>query len=190
MSSVLNIASALNEHPPKPGMIDDWRAIGASDFDPARDVVEDAQFLLGNFVDTLLRIGKVHIQFGTAGFSETRTEWVTQIGFGDDLLEHNLFGALALQLMLVVGDAESLYFCTGCKGPYIRSKSRRRPRPDQNNYCPECGRGRALRDADRRRKDKMIEVCRLAGEGSSVAEIAAKHDTKPASIRRWLKKGK
>lgn len=98
---------------------------------------------------------------------------------------YNLFGAIAVQLMLVVARKE-VYLCSACRLPFM---PKRRPKDDQNRYCEKCGPERARYDADRRRKDKMIEARRLASEGFPLNEIAARVHTQVSTARKWIKSG-
>ena len=56
--------------------------------------------------------------------------------------------------------------------------------------CDDCGRPEALRQANRRRKQKMAEARRLHAEGVAAGEIAKRLDTKPATVRGWVKKAR
>ncbi|MCL5744443.1 MAG: hypothetical protein M1541_11050 [Acidobacteria bacterium] len=99
-----------------------------------------------------------------------------------------LFGALALQLLLAVTNADSLYFCSGCGLPYARSREKRRPREGQRNFCDECVSFKVpLQFADKDRKQKQAHARELYVSGTAISEIAKQLDSKPASIRRWLK---
>jgi len=99
-----------------------------------------------------------------------------------------VFSAIALQLALTLVHAESLYTCSGCGMPYIRTK--KAPQPGQANFCDACGAQEALRQADLRRRERMAEARRLNAAGSSIKEIADQLGTKAATIRGWLKKGR
>ncbi len=59
-----------------------------------------------------------------------------------------LLGAVAVQLLFAVSQTRGLVICAGCARAYVPAE--RRPRADQRNYCPECGRKAAARDAARR----------------------------------------
>jgi hypothetical protein len=50
---------------------------------------------------------------------------------------YGLLGALAIQLVFDVCRSDGLAICTSCGTPYL--PARRRPRRDQNPYCPDCG---------------------------------------------------
>lgn len=181
VGAILGIAAELNHAPPRHGLAEDWKTLGI-DFDPSRDKVEDAQFLLWSVVNSWIEEGRISLRLHTDGWSDRRTRWHAAIHIGRG---YNLLGGLALQLMLAVAGAESLFTCSGCRLPYVRPN--RAPQHGQNNYCDYCGPDRAKHDADRRRKDKMIETRQLHAKGLSAAEIAAKVNTTPATVRGWLK---
>jgi hypothetical protein len=102
----------------------------------------------------------------------------------------SMLNAVGLQFALTVSNSDSLYICSGCGLPYPRRSEKRRPKAGQANFCDECGNAAALRQADVRRKEKMAEARRLSAEGVLLNEIAERLKTKPASVRRWLKKGR
>ena len=182
--AMLLIAAQLNNRPPERGDPADWRILGI-EFDPKRNKVEDARFMLWCVVNDWLALGRVGLRMWPHNWSE-RQFWETEIHFGGG---YNLFGAVALQMMLVIAGEDALYTCSGCGLPYIPAG--RRPKRGQNSYCEDCGLERARQDADRRRKDKMIEARRLAAEGKGPKEIALVLNVRSvASVRRWVKKGK
>ena len=103
-----------------------------------------------------------------------------------------LIAAIALQLALTISGTDTLYICSGCSNPYVRrGKS---PRLGQLNFCPECGRGAALRQADYRRRERIQEARRLhVIEGKSAAEIAKLlnvHGRGVQTVRDWIAEGK
>ena len=58
-----------------------------------------------------------------------------------------LFGALALQVLLVVSSAKGLTICSSCQTPFVPS---RRPRHGERSYCEDCRESAApWRDAKR-----------------------------------------
>jgi transposase-like protein len=146
-----------------------------------------ARSLLAKVVNHWLRVGRVRLSISLSDLSKPPVSWETQIVCGD--IYSTLFGTIALQVMLLIAGAETLYTCNGCGIPYIPAG--RRPRRGQNSYCDDCGLDRARRDADRRRKDKMIEARRLHAKGAKPEEIADRLNVRSvASVRRWLKKGR
>jgi hypothetical protein len=187
VQAILRIAAQLREIPPRTGDRKDWRVLG--DEGPSLDPGQ-ALFLLELEVDTWLRAGNVRLTTRARYESErqtSRTIWWTEVVCGSWF--SSLFGSIALQLMLLIAGSETLYTCTGCGVPYLPAG--RRPKHGQNSYCDDCGLERAKRDADRRRKDKMIEARRLHAEGVAPEEIADRLNVRSvASVRRWLKKGR
>jgi len=178
---MLRMAAALSQNPRRRN--DDpeiWREL-APDF--TRDQIEDAQFDLWRAVNVWLKIGRVQLRMARP-HSWDNPDWQTEIHYGG---QFNLFGALATQLMLVIAGAEKLYTCSGCRIPYVRKK--KLPKSGQSNYCsdPSCGRKRARYDADRRRKDKMIEARKLASSGVRVREIARRLNLTTDTAKRWVR---
>jgi transposase-like protein len=119
------------------------------------------------------------------------------IGFGGDeggwqlelFFRGRLLAALALQLALTVSGAESPRQCSGCKRLYIRTK--KNPKIGESNYCDRCGRTEAMRQADKRRREKGQEARRLAMEGKSAKEISRILKVrKIKTVRDWISKGK
>jgi hypothetical protein len=115
-----------------------------------------------------------------------------------DVRLDNTLGAIGVKVMLAVAGADSLYTCYGCKQAYLRSAQvgpdgttqRRRPRPDQRNYCGRCGRKKALLDAKRRNRMKHHDARRLYEiDGKSAAEISAQLLTTEKRVRVWIQKG-
>ena len=99
-----------------------------------------------------------------------------------------LFRALAFQLTLAVCGARALYSCSGCGTPYLRT--RHAPRRSKSNFCEQCGRAEINRQAAQRRRQKMAKALRLYSKGVAIKEIAARLDTKPHSVKNWIKKEK
>jgi hypothetical protein len=101
-----------------------------------------------------------------------------------------LFPAIAMQLALILADADSLYNCSGCGTPYIRPRDRKRPKAGWANYCGECSKaGVAQRRAVESYREKRKEAMRLHAGGSSVSDIAEQLNTEPGRIHGWLAKG-
>ena len=196
-AAILRIAAELNLTPPLPGKPEDWRSLWVpkrlmdmgghiqGPYWAAISRVSDARHLLQNEINDWLNIGGASIRLfdGGAAFGN-RWQTAIRLGFGQG--EFRLFGSLALQLMLAVLGTEKIYNCDGCGLPYLRSW--KTPNPGCKNYCSNCGTECARRDANYRRKQKMINARRLAREGFGAAEIAEKLDPRPACIRRWIKK--
>lgn len=101
-----------------------------------------------------------------------------------------LFPAIALQLALVLADADSLYTCSGCGIPYVRPRERKRPKSGWANYCDQCSKdGVAQRRAAETYREKRAEAVRLHSGGASVSEIAEQTRTTVARVRGWLERG-
>jgi hypothetical protein len=70
----------------------------------------------------------------------------------------HLFGALAVQLALAVGQTEGMAICTHCRNQYIPSCRSAKAR--QRNFCPDCRQagipGRYALDDHRERKRKNL----------------------------------
>jgi hypothetical protein len=118
-------------------------------------------------------------------WNDVQRRWDLQIDY------HGLlFAAIALQLALVVADADSLYSCSGCGVPYIRSRERKRPKSGWANYCDQCSKdGVAQRRAVESYRDKRAQAVRLHSSGVPVPEIAEQLHTEATRVRGWLKNG-
>jgi hypothetical protein len=117
-------------------------------------------------------------------WNDEKQRWDLQIDY------HGLlFPAIALQLALVLADAESLYNCSGCGIPYIRPRERKRPKSGWANYCDQCSEdGVAQRRAAESYREKRSEAVRLHSGGTSISEIAEQLKTDPARVRAWVEK--
>jgi hypothetical protein len=188
----LNVAAALNNG--RLGAPADWSVIDLN-VDPnfPRDAnphkphgIAAARWLFEVRFKDWLTLAR--ITFGLRPMQKVAqgSAWHTEINYGG-----RLFSAIVLQLLLTIVNADSLYFCSGCALPYLRPKTRKKPNRGEANFCGTCGKGNkeALRQADRRRREKMAEARRLHAEGATLKEIAQRLDTKTDSVRRWIKKG-
>jgi transposase-like protein len=100
-----------------------------------------------------------------------------------------LFAAIALQLALVVANADSLYSCSGCGLPYIRSRERKRPKRGWANYCESCSKeGTAQRRAVENYREKKAQAVQLHLGGIPAKRIAEQLNTSAACVNGWLKK--
>lgn len=96
-----------------------------------------------------LSLGAVRPRFTWEGLTPT-----FELG-GPTVKGTGLFGALAVQLLLIISRRDGLAFCSGCAKPHIPS---RRPQADRRNFCSECRNNKisvlhAMRDMRERRKD-------------------------------------
>lgn len=122
---------------------------------------------------------KLHVDWSS------RFNWQLQISFSGWLLS-----AVALQLALAVMHADGLYVCSACDRLYARSG--KRPNAGEKNYCPKCGRAKAVESAGRSLRQRRGEARRLhVVEGKSAAEIAKLLNVrKVETVRGWIAKGK
>jgi hypothetical protein len=128
----------------------------------------------------------------TPGVSDFALQWIDDQERWDLQIDYHglLFPAIALQLALVLAEADSLYNCSGCGTPYIRPRERKRPKSGWANYCERCSEdGVAQRRAAEAYREKKAEAVRLRSAGTSVSRIAEQLNTKPARVRKWLEKG-
>lgn len=104
---------------------------------------EDPRRHFAEHVNAWLRLGGVvpHLDWGYS-VAEPRLSLRSPVGvlppYG------NLFGALAVQLMLAVARIDDLAFCHSCHLPYVPP---RRPTPGRRSFCPACGKRAARRAA-------------------------------------------
>ena len=119
----------------KKGSADAWRALG-HDAPPSQ--LSKRTTMLRSTINGVLYLGGVHpgLEYVDGSF---RTMFQTAGG--------NLFGALALQLLLAVSRTDGLAHCSACGNPFVFTG--RRPNPNRRCYCPSCGLPAAQRDASR-----------------------------------------
>jgi len=133
-------------------------------------------------VNWLIRLGEVNFALAR---DDEQDRWRTTISY-------TLFptlGALAMQIVLMVSRADSLYTCSGCGKPYIRAYThQRKPKPNQNNYCQDCGLDRAKLDAKKRYRRKIQEARRMHGAGVPIGRIAEELDTEAENVENWLRR--
>jgi hypothetical protein len=146
-----------------------------------------ARRLVGNEIERWLDCWKTGRQQRLSDFAlrwnDSQQRWELQINY------HGLlFPAIALQLALVIADADSLYACSGCGVPYIRSRQRKRPKSGWANYCDQCANeGVAKRKAVEAYREKRSMAVRLHSTGVSVEEIAEQLSATIERVGRWLK---
>lgn len=114
--------------------------VGKRDTIGHRATLAEQRLHIGIAVDRWMQLGDVRTKFLWNG-AQPRIE------FGTD----NLFGALAMELGLMVARSGGFATCSGCRLPYTPS---RRPREDQENYCQVCGDAARKRDWRKREADK------------------------------------
>jgi hypothetical protein len=147
----------------------------------ARRSVEVQRKILGVELNLWMKLGRPGLYLG---LDDSNRGWQLELFFGGKLL-----AALALQLALTVSGVEAPHLCSGCKHLYIRTK--KNPKTGDANYCDRCGRDEALRQADNRRRTKILEARRLHAEGMTVDEITERIAARSVkTVRRWIQKGK
>jgi hypothetical protein len=150
--------------------------------------VEHAREIISAEIKLWLDCSKAGKTGGVSDFalrwSDAQHRWDLQIDY------HGfLFAAIALQLALVVAEAESLYSCSGCGVPYIRAREKKRPKSGCANYCDRCAEtGVAKRRAVESYREKKAEAIRMRARGVPVSDIAEELKTEATRILGWLKK--
>ncbi len=146
--ALLNIASRLNEN--KSGNQEDWKCLDCWEF-PGTGV-------------PLWQCRTVH-QRTSVAFELNRWLEIGGVRLAVECFKHSysislqppyhlgVFGAIACQLAFAIARADGLAICSGCGQAYTPT---RRPTVDRRNYCIECGRSAAVRDASRdyRRRER------------------------------------
>ena len=155
---------------------------------PRRSAVDQGRDLLADEIEQWLSFWKAGRVRGLSDFSlrwsSDANKWELQIEY-----QGYLFAALALQLALVVAEADSLYTCSACGLPYIRTK--KRPKAGWANCCDACiARGVGGRRAVESYRRRKREAKRLAAEGMPLAQIAAGVNSDPERVKGWLRKRK
>jgi len=216
--AVLQIAAALKQN--KPGDLNDWSMLGilvpssgyaekqeellrsamrrphygmvfsvfSMDKSPEQNVKLARGFIAGE-IGLWLDCWK---QEEIAGISDFALQWNGAEQRWELQIDYHglLFAAIALQLALVVADADSLFICSGCAVPYVRSRERKRPKSGWANYCDQCSQeGMAKRRAVETYREKRAQAARLHASGVPVPEIAEQLKTEAARVRGWLKTG-
>jgi hypothetical protein len=143
--SALRITGRLHQN--KVGLRDDWNVIYEPDSDGkgnghGSDIGDD-KFSLTMVVNQWLELGNVRPKFRW---------WGEHMAVSFD---GHLFSTLACQLMMVISRTKGLGICSACGEPFVPEK--RRPKAEQRNYCKDCGRRAACRDAQRARRRRLKE---------------------------------
>lgn len=109
-------------------------------------------------VDVLTLCERVNdwLQMGNVSPALSAFMWLSkgtpELQLGSPCYYGALFGAIALQLALVIGRSDGLATCDACGNVYIPS---RRPNPNRRSFCSKCGLKAAWRFAarDHRRRE-------------------------------------
>jgi hypothetical protein len=153
------------------------------------EILERARHAIANEVGEWFNCWKTQ---KPEGASDLALRWVDDQQRWDLQIDYHglLFPAIALQLALVLADADSLYTCSGCGRPYVRPRDRKRPKSGWANYCAQCANdGVAQRRAAEAYRERLREAGRLHSAGVSVSEIAKQLNSTVARVRGWLDKG-
>lgn len=180
--AMLNVAAALSTN--RPPQAQDCRDLSLESLPGSiRWTRRFARDVLLNQLDEWLEMGVVTVRL-------RRAEKVSELGAVSLQLGRavspNLFAALAAQLLLALTRSDSLYICASCGLPYVRSRQKRRPKRGQRNYCSDCGRAAALRDADLRRRRKNL-ARRLHAEGAPYLRISRHLGCELSEVTELLK---
>jgi hypothetical protein len=156
------------------------------DESPEQNIEQAREFIaeeIGRWLDCWKKENTIGLSDFALRWNDDQRRWVLEIDY------HGLlFAAIALQLALVVADADSLFTCSGCAVPYIRPRERKRPKSGWANYCDECStKGVAKRRAVETYRGKRSQAVRMHSSGVSVQEIAEQLNTATTRVRGWLK---
>ncbi len=157
MRALLNIATRLKQD--MPGLVDDWKIIQVPGLGRESEVKKISEETFARIFGRAVEDDKVFVRM-------MLDRWLSMGDVRPNLIwddeqcavsfDNTLFGMLAMQLMLEIGSAGGIAFCSGCGQTY--SPRLRRPKVNQRNYCQKCGRRAALRDAQAaRRRRKRAE---------------------------------
>ena len=116
--AILTLASGLWADPPSLGSVTAWKILGKempSDLDTARRT-------LAGQVNFFLQLGQVQ------PWADITPPYIRIGG-------HDLFGALAVQLLLATSRSSGWAVCSACGSPYAPT---RRPATGRLNYCAGC----------------------------------------------------
>lgn len=147
-------------------------------FGQPRETIEQQRGFVAAFIREWLWLGSVRLDFRWYGHG-------ARIEFGGFGLHYGLFGALAVQLILAISRSDGVVFCSGCGEAYL---PQRRPKARQRNYCADCGRPIALRDAARAYRRRRAQARDLHRAGVPLKEIVRRVDGDPTRVREWIRK--
>ena len=134
------LAIAAEMQAGRKGKAADWLRLGSETTPRAES---KRRLLLRATVNNALYLGRVQpaIEYDNSIITTFQT------GYG------NLYGALALQLLLSIARTDGLANCSACGNPFVLTG--RRPNPNRRCYCPACGTKAAQRDAARDYRERV-----------------------------------
>jgi hypothetical protein len=135
---------AVNLHQGKLGDVNDWKVIyGRHPKSPPNlNPLTLDKSLLSALINHWVEISNLRPRF----------DWSEKGIFVS--FDSNLFGVIASQLLMVISRTQGLGICSNCSQPFIPLN--RRPKANQRNYCQQCGKRAAWRDAkaDQRQRQR------------------------------------
>lgn len=169
----------------EPGSADDWRSyFGDDQAAPGVRVetehgasVELDMSHLCNYVNAWMAVGQVGPRLVKQHGGSVVIRFGATAGGG------LLFGMIGLQMMARVSGLGSMAICSSCGELY---KPKRAPAPSRLNFCPDCGRGAAMRLAKKRMADLKLTARRLHSTGTPIPEIARAIGRSPSRVRAWV----
>lgn len=157
-AALARIAAALRVG--SPGAAGDWGIVCAHSgraapwWKPSRGAEWVA---LGNVVSEWITLGNVRPRVGVRHSGRGRGSYVD--GLSVEYLGSGLFGALAMQLALVVSASRGLYSCAGCPTWFMVPPGQRKPQAGRGAYCPACQAAKVpQRRANERRKQAQASL--------------------------------
>jgi hypothetical protein len=178
--AMVNIGASLRDHTRGGfGEQEDWEAILGSE--PYPSSKPEARRELQHCVNHWLTKGRLGVRL-----EEGKSDWQTELDYGA-----GLYGAIAAQILLAASGSEGYYSCSDCRRIYHRPPSKKRPKPGEMNFCDACTpQGKksrlSLAEADRRRREKVVEAKRLHAAGAPKKEIERALNLKPGGATRLL----
>ncbi len=177
---------AANLHAFRRGRIQDWDIVATWEGQglprPGRgDGVDDEWRLLCSYVIDWCEAAHVSPSLQYQG------DGMAAIHFGSRWGPGRLFGTIGIQLMARVGGVGSIAVCV-C-GRLFTPK--RFPKPLELSYCRDCQKRKvSVLVAKRRLAARKLEACELSKKGLSIPKIAHAVERDPATVRRWVGKGR
>jgi hypothetical protein len=181
---VRDIATRL--HNGSPGRPEEWQDVCAlvptmhfDKGDLGHSVAED-WFHLRWLVNAWLSISTVTLTLREVGQSRLLMRFDSSKMWGQ------LFGALGMQLLLLISNSRGMAICSECGEPY---EVRRTPDPTRDCFCSKH-KHVALQRAKIRDRDAQREILRLSETGLGAAELARKLGTSVRRVRRVARIGR